>query len=194
MIDAARRRLLAKVLAMLAPALCVLPVAAQRVDVTGDGKGEGITIQASADVEADPRTVWNVITDYDHLARFIPFMRSSRVVQRDEQRVIVEQAGELDAILFKQPLYVTLSVVESAPGRVLARAVGGNVKEMEGLYVVERLPSGYTRLSYSGRVVPDFAVPPVIGRIAMRSVMERQFDAMVGEILSREAERVRQQR
>lgn len=192
MTGTARRKARAKALAALASALCMSAAGAQRVDVGGDAQGEGITIQASADMQADPRTVWNVITDYDHLARFVPFMRSSRVVERDDQRLIVEQAGELGVVFFRQPVMVTLSVVESAPGRVLARAIGGNLKEMEGLYVVERLPSGYTRLSYSGRVVPDFAVPPVIGKIALRSVMERQFDAMVGEILSRERDRTHQ--
>jgi len=172
------------------------PVAAQpqRVDVESNGQGEAITIQASADVQADPRTVWDVITDYDHLARFIPFMRSSRVVQRDADRLIVEQAGELGIVFFKQSVAVRLAVVETAPTRVAARAIGGNIKEMEGLYTVEQLPSGYTRLSYSGRVLPDFAVPPVIGRIALRSVMERQFDAMVSEIASRERERTQLQR
>mgnify|MGYP003586218831 CR=1 FL=1 len=191
MIGTPRRRIMAHALAVLALALCVSAAAPQRVDVAGDAKGEGITVKASADVQADPRTVLSVITDYDHLARFVPYMRSSRVVQRDGPRVIVEQAGELDFLFFRQPVVVTLSVVESSPGRVMARAIGGNIKEMEGLYVVERLPSGYTRLSYSGRVVPDFAVPPVIGKIALRSVMERQFDAMVSEILTRENDKVR---
>ena len=159
---------------LLALLLAALPAAwAQRVDVDSNGQGEAITIQASADVQADPRTVWDVITDYDHLARFIPFMRSSRVVQRDADRLIVEQAGELGIVFFKQSVEVRLAVVETAPKRVVARAIGGNIKEMEGLYTVEQLPSGYTRLSYSGRVLPDFAVPPVIGRIALRSVMER---------------------
>ena len=186
-----RRIFLANVIAVLASAWGVPAPAAQRVEVEGDAKGEGISVKASADVQADPRTVLGVITDYDNLARFVPYMRSSRVVQRDAQRVIVEQAGELDFLFFRQPVVVTLSVVEPAPGRVLARAIGGNIKEMEGLYVVERLPSGYTRLSYSGRVVPDFPVPPVVGKIALRSVMERQFDAMVSEILTREHDRVR---
>lgn len=191
MTDKARRQTLRRAVAAML-ACTAFGAHAQRVDVDGDAKGEGITIQASAEVQASPRTVWNVITDYDHLARFVPFMRSSRIVQRDEQRLIVEQAGELGVVFFKQPVNVTLSVVESAPVRVQARAIGGNLKEMEGVYSVEVLPSGYTRLSYSGRVVPDFAVPPVIGKIALRSVMERQFDAMVSEILSRERDGARQ--
>lgn len=193
MIDPARRKALASVaaLASLSAFSRASASADQLFDVASDATGEGITIRASADMQADPRTVLDVITDYDHLARFIPHMRISRVVQRDAQQVIVEQAGELSFLFFRQPVVVTLSVVESEPGRVLARAIGGNLKEMEGFYRVERLPSGYTRLSYRGRVVPGFPVPPVIGKIAMRSVMERQFDAMVSEILVRERDRGR---
>lgn len=193
MIDPARRKALASVaaLASLSAFSRASASADQQFDVASDATGEGITIRASADMQADPRTVLDVITDYDHLARFIPYMRISRVVQRDAQQVIVEQAGELNFLFFRQPVVVTLSVVESEPGRVLARAIGGNLKEMEGFYRIERLPSGYTRLSYRGRVVPGFPVPPVIGKIAMRSVMERQFDAMVSEILVRERDRGR---
>jgi len=173
------------VAAMLAAAASM----AQRVDIETHRRDETITVEASAEMQADPHTVWSVITDYDNLARFIPYMRSSRVLQRDADRVVVEQTGELVFLFFRQPVEVRLAVVESPPTRVAARAIGGNLKELEGRYIVERLPSGYTRLSYSGRLVPDFDVPPIIGRIALQSVMSSQFDAMVKEIGRREAER-----
>jgi hypothetical protein len=38
------------------------------------------------------------------------------------------------------------------------------------------------RVSYAGRLVPDFALPPVIGTIAVRWSVERQFTAMIAEI------------
>ena len=68
---------------LLAGALC-MPAAgqAQQVAIETHGQGESITVTASAEMRVDPRTVWSVITDYDHLAEFIPFMRSSRVVRR----------------------------------------------------------------------------------------------------------------
>ncbi|MEJ8814167.1 SRPBCC family protein [Variovorax ureilyticus] len=164
------------------------PPLAQRVDIETHRKDDTVTVEVSAEMPVDPRTVWNVITDYDHLPRFIPYMRSSRVLQREADRVIVEQSGELAFLFFRQPVEVKLAVVESPQTHVAARAIGGNLRALDGRYTVESLPSGYTRLSYSGRLVPGFDVPPVIGRIALQTVMARQFDAMVKEIVRRDAD------
>jgi len=71
----------------------------------------------------------------------------------------------------------------------LAHAVGGNLREMEGRYTVAIMPTGAVRLSYSGRLVPDFAVPPVIGKMVVRNVLAEQFRAMVEEIVRRDAEK-----
>ena len=70
-------------------------------------------------------------------------------------------------------------VIESPPQSVVAHAIGGNLREMEGRYTVTVTPEGMVRLSYSGRLVPDFAVPPVVGRMVVRNVLADQFSAMV---------------
>ena len=57
---------------------------------------------------------------------------------------------------------------------------------MEGRYVVESLADNLVRLSYSGRLVPGFQVPPFVSRIAVRSTMDRQFRALVQEIVRRD--------
>ena len=82
-----------------------------------------------------------------------------------------------------------LAVVEVPPRSVVAHAVGGNLKSMEGRYTVAVTPEGTVRLSYSGRLVPDFAVPPVIGKMVVRNVLAEQFRAMVEEIVRRDAEK-----
>lgn len=170
---------------ILAWALC-LPATAQRISIETSGQGDLVTVTASAEMQVDPRTVWNVISDYDHLAEFIPDLRSSRVVQRDGDRLIVEQTGKFGFLFFQQPVEVKLAVVESPPRRIVARAVGGNLREMEGRYELENLPMGAVRLSYSGRLVPEFPVPPIIGRMAVRRVLAKQFSAIVKEILRRD--------
>jgi hypothetical protein len=43
------------------------------------------------------------------------------------------------------------------------------------------------RLSYAGRVEPEFPLPPVVGKAVMRRVMARQFSALVKEIVRRDA-------
>ena len=41
------------------------------------------------------------------------------------------------------------------------------------------------RLRYTGSLTPDFSVPPLIGTLAVRRNVERQFSAMVDEIVRR---------
>ena len=193
MVDAVRRRacapfvqLLLLLLLLAAPLRSALAASVDRINVETDGQGELITVTASADMQVDPRTVWAVISDYDRLAEFIPDMRSSRVIRRDGDQVLVEQTGEFGFLFFRQPVEVRLAVSESPPRRIVAHAVGGNLQSMEGRYVVESLAGNQVRLSYSGRLVPGFQVPPFVSRIAVRSTMDRQFRALVQEILRRD--------
>jgi ribosome-associated toxin RatA of RatAB toxin-antitoxin module len=177
---------------LLAGALCAQAAAnVPQVEIETNGQGDYITVTASAEMLVDSRTVWAVITDYNHLAEFIPYMLTSRVVQRDADRLLVEQTGEFNFLFFRQAVQAQLAVVESPQRRVMARAVSGNLREMEGRYTLEILPAGTVRLSYSGRMVPDFAVPPVIGKIVVRNMLANQFTAMVKEIVRRDAEKER---
>lgn len=169
-------------------ALCVsLTATAQQLSIESAAQGGVVTVRASAEMQVDPRTVWDVISDYDHLAEFIPDMKSSRVVQRDGDTVIVEQTGDSGFLFFRQPIAVRLLVVEYPTRRILAHALGGNLREMEGRYELENLATGAVRLLYEGRVVPDFPVPPIFGTMLMRSELSRQFTAMVKEIMRRDA-------
>lgn len=161
---------------------------AQQINIdTAAGEGDVVKVTASAEMQVDPRTVWNVISDYDHLGEFIPGMRSSRVVQRSGDKVFVVQMGEFGFLFFRQAVAVKLEVTEYPPLRMTARAVEGNLKGMEGRYEVENLPAGVVRLSYVGSLAPEFPVPPVISRMVVHSVLADQFTAMVKEIIRRDA-------
>lgn len=172
---------------LLAWALGVPVSAHPLINIETSGQADLVSVKVSAEMQVDTRTVWKVITDYDHLAEFVPDIRSSRVVQRDGDSLVVEQTGKFSFLFFQQTVDVKLAVVESPPLRIVARAVGGNLKEMEGIYELESLPAGVVRLSYAGRMVPEFSIPPLIGRMAVRRVLVKQFTAMVKEIVRRDA-------
>ncbi len=173
---------------ILAWALCVpVTATAQQISIETAAQGDAVTVTASAEMQVDPRTVWNVISDYDHLAEFIPEMRSSRAIRRDGDQVLVEQTGVFGFLFFHQHVEVKLAVVEFPLQRIVAHAIGGNLKEMDGRYELESLPAGTTRLSYFGRLVPDFPVPPIVGNIMVRRLLAKQFSAMVKEIVRRDA-------
>jgi carbon monoxide dehydrogenase subunit G len=181
-----RRSIVAAALVLAGTLAAQSAIAAGQIRFETDDEGELITITASADMEVEARTVWAVISDYDNLADFIPHMRSSRVLRRDGDQVLIEQTGEFGFLFFRRPVEVRLSVAESPPRRIVAHAVGGNLQSLEGRYAIESLPGGEVRLNYSGRLVPGFDVPRFVSRMAVRSTMARQFQALVQEIVRRD--------
>src|SRR5690349_6898053 len=67
---------------------------AQDVMVEALPRGSALAIDARATIRAPLAVIWHALTDYDHLADFIPGMKESRVLRRNGSAVVVEQAGE----------------------------------------------------------------------------------------------------
>ena len=70
------------------------------------------------------------------------------------------------------------------PGRASrfsSRAVSGNLRRMSGRYDLKSTGGGIL-LRYTGELEPGFRLPPVIGTLAVRTMVEEQFGAMVAEI------------
>ena len=170
------------------PALLAVwgPVLAQDVSIRTVRDGEFVTVSASAVMKVDPHVAWAVLSDYDHLAKFIPDMKSSRVVSRDGNRLRVAQQGDVGFFFYKEQVNVLLEVHEEPPVRITARSIEGNVRQLETRYELHASGAG-TRLDYAGRFVPDFAIPPLIGMPLVNRLIERRFRAMVTEIQRRDA-------
>ena len=137
-------------------------------------------------MQIDARIAWEVLSDYDNLAQFIPDMKSSRVVSRYGNRVLVEQKGEFGFFFYRQPVDVMLEVVEEPRRRIDARRISGNIRDLETHYDLKTSDAG-VRLDYAGRFIPEFSVPPLFGMPMVRRVVERRFRAMVEEIVRRDA-------
>jgi ribosome-associated toxin RatA of RatAB toxin-antitoxin module len=148
--------------------------------------GDFVTVAASAVMKVDPRVAWAVLTDYDHLAKFIPDMKSSRVLSREGNKVRVEQKGDIGFFFYKEPVNVTLEVVEEPPNRITSRSVEGNIRALESHYTLQAAGEA-VKLDYSGRFEPDFTIPPLIGMPIVSHMIERRFRAMVDEIQRRDA-------
>src|SRR5438105_15963657 len=103
----------------VAPGL-VRAAAAEAIEIRIERQGEHITVSASAVMQVDARIAWEVLSDYDNLAQFIPDMKSSRVVSRSGDRVGVEQKGEIGFFFYRQPVDVTLEVLVQLQRRMLA--------------------------------------------------------------------------
>ena len=179
------RALPVAILALAAQGLpCSAP--AQEISIHTARDGDFVTVSASAVMQVHLGVAWAVLSDYDHLAKFIPDLETSRVLSRDGNRVRVEQKGDVGFFFYRQPVNVVLDVLEEPPTRITARGVEGNVRQLETRYELEPLASG-VKLEYAGRFEPDFSIPPLIGMPILGKVFARRFRSMVEEIRRRDA-------
>src|SRR6266404_2175275 len=163
--------------------------AAEDLSVEAERRGERVEVRARALIAAPVAAVWEVLTDYEHLPRFIPGIAKSVVRSRDGARLLVEQSGEARFLFFSFPIEVRLEVTERPPQWISSRAVAGNVRRMTGRYEIQPdADSGTVLLRYVGEIEPDFRLPPLIGVAALRSTVTDQFTAMVAEIERRAGE------
>jgi ribosome-associated toxin RatA of RatAB toxin-antitoxin module len=163
--------------------------AAEDFAVDAERTGERIEVRARAVIAATPDLVWQVISDYARLPEFVPGITKSTVIERNGNRVRVEQQGEARFLIFALPIRVRLDVVEWPLEWIASRAVEGNVRRMSARYEIDaERQQGRVTLRYFGSIEPDFDLPPLVGMYALRRTIEDQFGAMVREIERRAAD------
>jgi ribosome-associated toxin RatA of RatAB toxin-antitoxin module len=126
------------------------PAAAADLTVRVLQPKDGVVIEANAVLRADVATAWSVLTDYDRYDRFVPGLRSSRVLERRGVNVTVRQLSEASIGIFRTPMTITYEIVEDAPTEVRSRVVAGCDCALESVYVLTPL-DGNVRLAYTGR-------------------------------------------
>ena len=161
--------------------LVAAPAQAAEVVVVVTRSGDALQIAASAEFEGTIARTWQVLTDYNRLAEFVPDVHYSRVIARDGNQVQVEQKGAARLLFLSFPIDVRLAITEYPHERIVSRAVSGNFREMHGTYALQA-GQGRVQLRYTGRMVPDFFVPPLIGTLVLRRNIESTFAALVDEI------------
>ena len=149
-------------------------------------QGAHVVSGGSVDVAVSRELAFQVLTDYDRMADFLPGMVASEVVSRRGNSVVVEQSADEGVFLFRQRVEVRLAIEELPPSRLSIRALAGSFKELEGSYVLTRTRD-VTRIEYRARFIPGFDVPPVIGLYAIQHSLERHLRALANEMQRRAA-------
>ncbi len=163
--------------------------AADNVTVAAQREGDAVRVNAHAVLRATQPVIWRTLTDYDHLAAFIPGMETSKVVGHEGAVAIIAQTGSANLLVFSYPIDVTVASVPYPPNEIQVHLIRGNLKQLDGGYRIRPLADGRTALDWSGLIRPGLDLPPLIGEVLMRISVESQFLGMVREIERRAASR-----
>lgn len=162
--------------------------AADKTHVDATVTSHGIAMTTRARIDAARAVIWQTLTDYDHLAQFIPGMTTSRTLTRCGNSAVVAQTGQASVKLFSYPIDIVVESVEHPSTDISVRLLSGNLRTYQGGYRLEPVAGAKDSfiLSWSGVVEPDIALPGFITGWVLRRAVEDEFRAMLGEIERRQ--------
>ena len=169
---------------MLPVATRALPPDASDIAVAIHRDGEAYVVDVDFVVEATAQQVWDVLTDYDHMADFVSNVAASRIVRRERQSIEVNQTSRLGFGPF-QLTFENVREIELVPLKeIRSRLVRGDMKASS--FTTWLRPEGSaTRVVNHGRFTPDRWIPPLIGIAVLESETRKQFAELRAEMLRR---------
>jgi ribosome-associated toxin RatA of RatAB toxin-antitoxin module len=132
-----------------------------------DGRKRRISASIHIPYAADQ--IWQILTDYDHLADFIPSLTKSQRIEHPQGGIRLEQIGAQSFLRLKFCARVVLDMFEKCPHQLDFQMVEGDFKEFFGSWQLRPLVEGTqpaTDLSYTVQVIPHRAMP--VGLIERR--------------------------
>jgi ribosome-associated toxin RatA of RatAB toxin-antitoxin module len=125
--------------------------------------GRQTFIGANIYVPCSAEQVWQVLTDYDRLADFIPNLEQSRCIDTSKpNQVRLEQMGSECFFNLKFCARVVLDMVEHFPNRIDFSMVEGDFKSFVGFWAIAPLDQSSqpgVQLSYGVTVIPTRLMP-----------------------------------
>ena len=173
------------------PALAVSGwAAAADEDIVVHAKKDGaeIAVEVDCPVRAPVLAVWDVLTDYDNMSRFISNLQYSGIQGRVDNVLKVRQYGKAT----RGPLTITFDNVREVELRpfseVRSRLISGDLKA--SVFTTRLVDvDGLVHIVNSGRYTPKMWVPPVIGPALIEAETRKQFGEIRTEILRRSERR-----
>lgn len=151
-------------------------------------RGETFGIDVVVVAPVSQREAWDVLTDFDAMASFVPNLESSHIVSRDGDRLRVEQRGEARwGPITKR--FTTLRDVQLVPVQsVSSESVEGSMPRVKSLTRFKEVAGG-TEIWHRVDIVFETWMPDFLAERFLQYEMDEQFRAVVDEMLRRRASR-----
>lgn len=116
-------------------------------------------------VTASPQIVWQTLTDYANLYKFIPNMTSSKILESRGNRKVIEQIDSRQVFLISITSRTKLAIQETAQKQIDFRLIDGDLAKMEGYWKIEpvstapRRPPTQVLITYTVNAQPNSSTP-----------------------------------
>jgi len=149
-------------------------------------EGNAFAVAAELTVAASTDEVWDVLTDFDHMAQVLSNVDLSRVANRNGRRFEVIQKAHGDAGLIHVSLD-SVRAVELTPKReIQSHLVKGDLKSSDFTTRIAK-KGGLTWITVRGKIVAEGLSAAAITSEAVQAQTQRQYQELREEILRRKA-------
>lgn len=141
-------------------------------------------VAATFSVSQSSAAVMGVLADYDQIPRFMPDVRTSTVLERDDHYAVVEQEAVAKFLMFSKRIHLVLEIHET-PGALRFRdRCGQSFSSYEGRWTVTEA-GGRTHVTYALTARPAFEVPEFLLRRLLKRDSARMIQLLTAEIAIR---------
>jgi carbon monoxide dehydrogenase subunit G len=161
-------------------------VSPSRNEVRVEQHGDRFVVHAQSEVDADKATIWSTLSDYDHLAQFIPDISSSRTISRNGAEAVVEQKGSASIGPMHRTFTLRFTVREQLAESISLSGAGDDFELFDARYDIVSLTPHRSRIVYEATIVPRLPVPSFLSLLALRSMISSQCRAVIQEVLRRQ--------
>ncbi len=118
-------------------------------------------IEAWIETPVHREALWPVLTDYDHLADFVPNLALSRRLPSESQQILIEQIGTQCFFGLRFSARAVLEMIEVYPAAVHFEMMEGDFKEFVGSWHLLPCSNGQpgTRLAYTVQITVPLTMP-----------------------------------
>ena len=184
------RRVFAASLA-LAVALVAWPpadarAAADTSDIVVHARKDGatITVEVACPVDAPRAVVWDVLTDYDRMPKFIANLEGSAVRMRMGDRLQVHQKGRASRGPLTFP-FESVREIELIPQtEIRSKMISGDTMPASFTTRIE-VAGNRLHIVHTGTYTPSIWVPPVVGPALIEMETRKQYGEIRDEIVRR---------
>ena len=174
--------------ALVLTVVLALPAAASddNSDIAVKVRKDGDTIHVAVDcpVRASPAVAWDVMTDYENMAKFITNLTQSTVRMHMGNRMQVFQKGKASRGPFSMS-FENLREIELVPkSEIRSKLIAGDILPAQFVTRIEER-DGTTYVTHTGSYTPSIWVPPGIGPAMIEAETRKQYGEYRAEILRR---------
>ena len=141
-------------------------------------------VAARFNVPAPTSVVREVLTDYANIPRFMPGVRTSEVLERDDGYARVEQEAISKFMLFSKRVHLVLDVDEGAGVIRFRDRCKRSFVQYEGAWVMTE-QDGRTEITYELNAQPAFSVPEFVLRRLLNRDARVMIERLRAEIAAR---------